>query len=310
MPNVLGLPKDMAEAKLKEYNLVMSIETEDYSDNYKADQVMRQDVAEGEVVEKWSTVGVTISKGSDKVDLSSLGLEQLSGEEAEKLLTDKELKVTLKEEANDNIETGKVIRYSPEQAKVGDTIELVVSTGPKTAQGQVPKLVGKDEVTADALLKAAGLKTGTVTYDYDAGKPEGTVLSQSVLPGTVLDPSSAVDYVINQMEEEGSTQAQSDDESYYIGSIDTTCSLSNYIGPASQTSSVKISIRLKQKDASGADVYTPLISPRLVVGSQDIPIVFPRIKGAYGVENGTVEVVDMEKDTVIASYPVSFFPVG
>ena len=310
MPNVLGLPKDMAEAKLKEYNLVMSIETEDYSDNYKADQVMRQDVAEGEVVEKWSTVGVTISKGSDKVDLSSLGLEQLSGEDAQKLLKDKELQVTLKEEANDNIETGKVIRYSPQQAKAGDTIELVVSTGPKTAQGQVPKLIGRDEVTADALLKAAGLKTGTVTYDYDAGKPEGTVLSQSALPGTVLEPSATVDYVVNQMEEEGSTQAQAADESYYTGSIDTTCSLSNYIGPASQTSSVKISIRLKQKDASGAEVYTPLISPRLVVGSQDIPVVFPRIKGAYGVENGTVEVVDVEKDTVIASYPVSFFPVG
>ena len=75
-----------------------------------------------------------------------------------------------------------------------------------------------------------------------------------------------------------------------------------------QTSSVKISIRLKQKDASGAEVYTPLISPRLVVGSQDIPVVFPRIKGAYGVENGTVEVVDVEKDTVIASYPVFFLP--
>ena len=38
MPNVLGLPKDMAEAKLKEYNLVMSVEAEDYSDNYKPDQ--------------------------------------------------------------------------------------------------------------------------------------------------------------------------------------------------------------------------------------------------------------------------------
>ena len=300
MPNVLGLPKDMAEAKLKEYNLVMSVEAEDYSDNYKPDQVMRQDVAEGEVVEKWSTVGVTISKGSDKVDLTSLGLEQLSGEDAQKLLIEKELKVTLKEESNDGVDTGKVIRYSPEQAKVGDTVELVVSTGPKTAQGQVPRLLGKDEVTADALLKAAGLKTGTVTYDYDAGKPEGTVLTQSALPGTVLEPSSTVDYVINKMEE----------DHYYIGSIDTTCSLSNYIGPASQTSSVKISIRLKQKDASGAEVYTPLISPRLVVGSQDIPIVFPRIRGAYGVENGTVEVVDVEKDAVIASYPVSFFPVG
>lgn len=310
MPNVLGLPKDMAEAKLKEYNLVMSVEAEDYSDNHKPDQVMRQDVAEGEVVEKWSTVGVTISKGSDKVDLTSLGLEQLSGEDAQKLLIEKELKVTLKEESNDGVDTGKVIRYSPEQAKVGDTVELVVSTGPKTAQGQVPRLLGKDEVTADALLKAAGLKTGTVTYDYDAGKPEGTVLTQSALPGTVLEPSSTVDYVINKMEEEGSTQAQAEENHYYIGSIDTTCSLSNYIGPASQTSSVKISIRLKQKDASGAEVYTPLISPRLVVGSQDIPIVFPRIRGAYGVENGTVEVVDVEKDAVIASYPVSFFPVG
>lgn len=310
MPNVLGLPKDMAEAKLKEYNLVMSVEAEDYSDNYKPDQVMHQDVAEGEVVEKWSTVGVTISKGSDKVDLTSLGLEQLSGEDAQKLLIEKELKVTLKEESNDGVDTGKVIRYSPEQAKVGDTVELVVSTGPKTAQGQVPRLLGKDEVTADALLKAAGLKTGTVTYDYDAGKPEGTVLTQSALPGTVLEPSSTVDYVINKMEEEGSTQAQAEENHYYIGSIDTTCSLSNYIGPASQTSSVKISIRLKQKDASGAEVYTPLISPRLVVGSQDIPIVFPRIRGAYGVENGTVEVVDVEKDAVIASYPVSFFPVG
>ena len=310
MPNVLGLPKDMAEAKLKEYNLVMSVEAEDYSDNYKPDQVMCQDVAEGEVVEKWSTVGVTISKGSDKVDLTSLGLEQLSGEDAQKLLIEKELKVTLKEESNDGVDTGKVIRYSPEQAKVGDTVELVVSTGPKTAQGQVPRLLGKDEVTADALLKAAGLKTGTVTYDYDAGKPEGTVLTQSALPGTVLESSSTVDYVINKMEEEGSTQAQAEENHYYIGSIDTTCSLSNYIGPASQTSSVKISIRLKQKDASGAEVYTPLISPRLVVGSQDIPIVFPRIRGAYGVENGTVEVVDVEKDAVIASYPVSFFPVG
>ena len=30
-----------------------SIETEDYSDNYKADQVMRQDVAEGEVVDRF-----------------------------------------------------------------------------------------------------------------------------------------------------------------------------------------------------------------------------------------------------------------
>ena len=104
-----------------------------------------------------------------------------------------------------------------------------------------------------------------------------------------------------------------EEEKYYVGSIDATCSLSNYIGPASQTSSVRILIRLKQKDPKDANtyVYTNLISPRLVVGSQDIPVVFSRIKGAYGVDSGIVEVVDVDNDDkVIQSWPVSFFPAG
>ena len=76
-----------------------------------------------------ATIPMTIMIRSNWV-LTSLGLEQLSGEDAQKLLIEKELKVTLKEESNDGVDTGKVIRYSPEQAKVGDTVELVVSTGP------------------------------------------------------------------------------------------------------------------------------------------------------------------------------------
>ena len=70
-------------------------------------------------------------------------------------------------------------------------------------------------------------------------------------------------------------------------------------------------IRLKQT-VNGDVVYTPLMKERLVVGAQTIPVVIPRIKGAYGVDSGTVEVVDAGSAdlTVIASYPVTFFPVG
>ncbi len=45
-------------------------------------QVMGQDILAGTVVKKWSTVGVTISKGSDKVDLNALDLTQMTGEDA------------------------------------------------------------------------------------------------------------------------------------------------------------------------------------------------------------------------------------
>ena len=74
-------------------------------------------------------------------------------------------------------------------------------------------------------------------------------------------------------------QTQAADERYYIGSIDEACSLSNYIGPASQTSSVRVLIRLNQTNDEGASRLHTLMSPRLVVGAQTIPVVFPRIKG-------------------------------
>lgn len=90
-----------------------------------------------------------------------------------------------------------MIRVGTEEAKAGDTVELFVSSGPKTVQGQVPKLTDGDAAAADALLKAAGLVSGTVTYEYDPSKPHGQVLSQSELPGTMLEPQSAVDYVVN-----------------------------------------------------------------------------------------------------------------
>lgn len=316
MPNVLDLPRDMAESKLKEYDIVMKVTGEEYSENYSKGYVMRQDVDEGTAVEKWSTVGVTISKGSERVDVKALNLSGMDKKQAEEILKDKDLIPSAKEEANDTVPKGKVIRVGTEEAKAGDTVELFVSSGPKTVQGQVPKLTDGDAAVADALLKAAGLVSGAVTYEYDPSKPHGQVLSQSELPGTMLEPQSAVDYVVNdsaQASTEAAAAKTGEEEKYYVGSIDATCSLSNYIGPASQTSSVRILIRLKQKDPKDANtyVYTNLISPRLVVGSQDIPVVFSRIKGAYGVDSGIVEVVDVDNDDkVIQSWPVSFFPAG
>lgn len=316
MPNVLDLPRDMAESKLKEYDIVMKVTGEEYSENYSKGYVMRQDVDEGTAVEKWSTVGVTISKGSERVDVKALNLSGMDKKQAEEILKDKDLIPSAKEEANDTVPKGKVIRVGTEEAKAGDTVEFFVSSGPKTVQGQVPKLTDGDAAAADALLKAAGLVSGTVTYEYDPSKPHGQVLSQSELPGTMLEPQSAVDYVVNdsaQASTEAAAAKTGEEEKYYVGSIDATCSLSNYIGPASQTSSVRILIRLKQKDPKDANtyVYTNLISPRLVVGSQDIPVVFSRIKGAYGVDSGIVEVVDVDNDDkVIQSWPVSFFPAG
>lgn len=305
MPNVLGLPKDMAEAKLKASTLVMRVAAADYSETYEAGQVMAQTITEGSIVDKWSTVDVTVSKGSDKVDLRNLGILDMTAEEATELLETKGLIVEKKEETSENVVKGNVIRYSPETAKVGERVKLTVSLGVPTVSGVVPDLVGQTQARAAQLLTEAGLETGTVTFENSDTVEEGLVISQSELPEVILAPKTAVNYVISK----GTVQPNEENEAYYIGSIDTTCSLSNYIGPAMQTSRIRVLIRLKQT-MNGADIYTTLVSARLVVGGQTIPVVIPRIKGAYGVDSGTVEVVDADTLTVISSYPVTFFPAG
>ena len=307
MPSILGMTEDEARQALSDCGLTMTVTAREYSDNYEAGRVMSQTVVEGDAVEKGTDVGVTISLGSDKVDLAALNLTQMTADQAEALLKEKNLLVQRREEPNATVPQGNVIRYSPETAKAGENVTLYVSTGPQVVPGQVPELRGRDQVTADALLAGAGLTTGTVTYEASDTVPEGIIINQSVEPGTILPLQSTVDYVISGAEAE----TESDESgSYYVGSIDQTCSLGDYIGPAAQSSSIRILVRLKQT-VNGDELYTTLMSPRLVVGAQDIPIVISRIRGAYGVDSGTVEVVDADNlDNVIASYPVAFFPAG
>ena len=308
VPSVLKMTEEKAREELEKAGLKMEVTGTDFSDNVAEGLVMSQVFDKDVVLEKGSVVGVTLSKGSDKVDLGELNLTVLTADNAAKLLEEKGLTVEIKEEFSNTAAAGAVLRFSPETAKVGESVTLFVSKGIQVVQGMVPELRGQNQTAADAMLAAAGLLPGDVTQEHSDTVAEGLIISQAVDAGTMLEPGAAVDYVVSG--EPDLSQAESDQ--YYVASIDQTCSLSNYIGPASQTSSVRVMVRLKQTMPNGEEIYTPLIKERLVVGAQTIPVVIPRIRGACGVDSGIVEVVDAGSAnlTVIASYPVTFFPVG
>ncbi len=307
VPYILSMTEQQAREELAQVDLKLEVTGSDYSDNYPEGQIMAQTIVQDTVVDKGSTVGVTLSKGSDKVNLGTLNLTVLTVLDASRLLEEKGLAVDVKEEFSNTAAAGTIMRFSPETAKIGERVTLFVSKGVENELGRVPNLIGQSQVSADALLAGAGLVTGNVTKERSDTVAEGLVINQVPLPDTILAPGTPVDYVVSGEPDASETDASQ----YYLSSIDTTCSLSNYIGPASQTSSVRVMIRLKQT-VNGDVVYTPLMKERLVVGAQTIPVVIPRIKGAYGVDSGTVEVVDAGSAdlTVIASYPVTFFPVG
>ena len=90
-------------------------------------QIISQEKKEGEVVEKYSTVYVVVSKGSSKIDLAEFNLTQLDETTATQTLTDKNLRVTIERENSDTIEKGKVIKYTPEKAAEGEICLLYTS---------------------------------------------------------------------------------------------------------------------------------------------------------------------------------------
>ncbi len=306
MPDLLGKTREEAQAELSAMSLNLSVSGEDYSENYEAGQVMGQDVPEGQAVERGSSVGVTISKGSDRVLVSELNLTGVALAKAQELLAQKGLTATVNREYSEQVPADRVIRYSPEEAKVGESVTLVVSQGPQIVEGKVPNLMGRTQEEAQALLAQVNLAVGDVKTEVSDQVPAGQVIAQDYLPDTMLAPQTSVGFTVSLGAAE--TAAQGEGDAYYLGSIDTTCSLSNYIGPASQISSVRVAIRLKQK-VNNEDLYTTLIPAHTVTGGQTIPVSISRIRGAYGVETGEVQVVNAETNEVIQSYTISFFPV-
>ncbi|MEG0216678.1 MAG: serine/threonine-protein kinase, partial [Hungatella sp.] len=126
----------------------------------------------------------------------------------------------------------------------------------------------------------------------------GHVISQNIDANTQLPEGSAISYVVSQGPETVSKR--------YIASISETYNLSNLIGPGALTSSIEVEIRLKQ-EVNGVAVYRTLMKPKTLSGEDLLPVNFPSIEGAPGVDSGEVQVLDVASQNVLKTYPITFF---
>lgn len=299
MPDLMDLPEDQAEAKLKEETLIMRVSGYEYSDTYAKGHVMFQEIEEGQVVDKHSTVSVVISNGSNKVDLGSLNLLTMDTDTAKRLLESRKLQVEIKEENHDTIAVGKLIRYEPEDSLAeGETVTLYSSLGPAIEMTIVPMIAGQTEEAALGLLVDAGLIPGNTAQEASDTVPQGTIISQLETAGSQVAKGSGISYVVSSGPEVSNKR--------FVAAINETYNLSNLIGPGSGGTSVQITIKLKQT-VDGKETYRTLMKAQTIYGDELLPVVFPTIEGAPGVTTGEVQVIDVETDAVLKSYPVTFF---
>ena len=299
VPDVMNISYDLATNKLKDYNLSIEVREEQFSDTVEKDNIISQNPLPDQTVDKYSKVYVIVSKGSNKEDLSDYIYQDVETVKAE--LAKKKYEVSVIEEFNDQFAAGIVTDINPVRPEIEGAVTLIVSKGPETQIVKVPSLIGQTEDVAIGLLGDSGLLPGEVTLAESDTVPAGCVVSQSILADTEISKGSAVGYTLSS----GPSQNQETDQKY-VGSIKTQYVLADHIGPGSAGTSVEVMVRLHQI-VDGEDVYTTLMEPRKVTGNTILPIKFDFIEGAYGVDQGEVEVVRVDTEEVLKSFDVEFF---
>ena len=179
-------------ARYSDFNI--RFRPQEYSDAYKVDQIMEQDPAGGEQIQRGSDLWITVSMGKKPDPKIMDDFVDVSIEQAQKVLTDQGFTPLIRNEASYVYEKGQVIRTDPAQGTElteGQAIYLYVSTGPDVVLASMPNVVGMDVSAAEELLKQLGFKNVRIEC-VESQKNANEVIYQSVAKNTEVDVLSEV----------------------------------------------------------------------------------------------------------------------
>lgn len=215
VPNVLGMTEKEAKSVLSQKTLGMSYDY-GYSIEYPEGTVMDQSYKEGEIVDKHTTIIVTISRGAEIVTVPSvLGKTRV---EADALLTSDEYEFTIVKviyEISEEIEAEGCIRIQLSELNTNDIqgqriekgtgIFLVVSSGADDSLITVPEVDEKDFATVETELIALGFNVNKKEV-YDENIPAGRVITSDCKAGSQYPKGTTIEVVVSLGQEQSSTE--------------------------------------------------------------------------------------------------------
>lgn len=144
-------------------------------------------------------ITLVVSKGQKIVTLPKKIVGR-SIDDVKKELDDLELKYTVIEENSETVEANIVIAVNPEEGEeitAATEVELTVSIGSAFKDVTVPSVLNNTEEVAAQKLKAEGLIVN-ISYEENASKSDGIVISQSIAGGKVVKEGDTIDIVVNK----------------------------------------------------------------------------------------------------------------
>lgn len=295
VPQLLDMTEEEAKSALEQASLTVHCEYAE-SEDEKEGLVIGQSIAYDTVVAKQSEVVITVGEGSGSVDLSALELANRTAGEAQKLLESEQISAAILEEVSNDTEKGLVIRVEPERADPGDTVTLVVSSGPDVPTVPMPEITGLSEENAQIVLEAVGLALGERKEEASSEVAKGLILSQEVEAKTDTPQGTEVGYTVSTGK-----------GTRFVASVNDEYSLRSLFGPSTGDARIKVSIVMVQ-EVDGQTVEKVIMEPRDMGGDITIPVHY-NIEGADGVLTGRLEIRDLTNSRVIHSYALEFVEV-
>ncbi len=216
VPNFNGMKVEEAMEKAYAMGFAMEEVKSEYSEEYEVGVVIQQDYEEGDTIYAGETVKVSVSLGSDKVEVPSV--VGLTLKEAIEQFSNLPFKINETYVFDDESPINDIVEQTPasgEKIQVGTEVTLFISKGKQETTVIVPDVVGKTERTAKSSLTNNGLVVGNVMTSNSETVEEGKVISQTISAGSEVKLNTTVNIVVSlgkEIEEEDNEEEDNEED--------------------------------------------------------------------------------------------------
>ena len=165
-----------------------------YDATYAKDQIISQEPAGGEEVQRGTDIWITVSMGPEPPKIEVDNVVGAEAEAACDLLESNGFKTLTKKEPSYLYEAGLVTRTDPAAGTPlteGQTVYVYISTGPEIVEKTMPHVIGVQVDVAQVIMDQVGFKN--VRYEeVESMKPAGQVIYQSVAKDKDVDVASEI----------------------------------------------------------------------------------------------------------------------
>lgn len=197
VPEVTGSNLRNASSILKQNGLNYAVSTQQYSEEFPPETVIKQVPNSSTEVKVGRTVYLTVSKGKEKVAVPHLIGLHLSTARFELMKRGFQLG-EISYDFSDNIPKDSVMRQSKNSGQLipyGQIIDLVVSKG-SDAQNPVPVLLGHTLEEVKVILEEKGFVLGNVQYIGSETFTSNTVIGQSPSQTELATLGASIDVIV------------------------------------------------------------------------------------------------------------------